>query len=132
MTEQTILQHLNEDEYNGLLQQAVAVIETSRIQIAKQLSTIVTSSYWEIGKLLEERKLDSKYGDSVVKRLSTDLKAIFPEMGLSYRNLWHMKRFYLNYYQEDIKLRQAVALLPWGHNLLLMSYDLPAEHILIP
>lgn len=36
----------------------------------------------------------------------------FPDMGLSPRNLWDMKRFYERYYQADIKLRQAVAVLP--------------------
>ena len=51
-------------------------------------------------------------------------------MGVSPRNLWDMKRFYLHYYQEDIKLRQIVAVLPWGHNLLLMDYKLSAEHVL--
>lgn len=32
-----------------------------------------------------------------------------------------MKRFYERYYQEDTKLLQAVAVLPWGHNLLLLD-----------
>jgi len=32
-----------------------------------------------------------------------------------------MKRFYERYYQADTKLRQAVAVLPWGHNLLLIN-----------
>ena len=90
----------------------------------------VISSHWEIGKLLEERKLDSKHGDQIVKRLSVDLKDRYPNMGLSPRNLWDMKRFYLRYYQEDTKLRQAVAVLPWGHDLLLLNSDLLSEHIL--
>lgn len=42
-------------------------------------------------------------------------------MGLSPRNLWDMKRFYEHYHQADTKLRQAVAFLPWGHNLLLIN-----------
>ena len=42
-------------------------------------------------------------------------------MGLSPRNLWDMKRFYERYYQSNTKLRQAVAVLPWGHNLLLLN-----------
>ncbi|WP_455621902.1 PDDEXK nuclease domain-containing protein [Parabacteroides sp.] len=129
MKDLTTSRHFNEDEYNELLQQTVAVIESSRLQIAKQMNTIAMSSYWEIGKLLDERKLDSKHGDSVVKRLSADLKSRYPEMGLSPRNLWNMKRFYLHYSQDDTKVQQAVALLPWGHNLLLMSYDLAVEHI---
>ena len=33
-----------EDDYNELLRRAVAVIETSRIQIAKRLNSVVMSS----------------------------------------------------------------------------------------
>ena len=118
-----------EKDYTDLLQQAVAVIETSRLQIAKQLNTVTMSSYWEIGKLLEEKKIDSQYGDSIVKRLSHDLKSKYPHMGLSPRSLWNMKKFYLRYNEGDTKVQQAVAVLPWSHNLLLLSYDLSPEHI---
>lgn len=128
MKDLTVTKPFSEEDYNELLQQAVAVIETSRLRIAKQLNTIAISSYWEIGKLLYERKVDSKHGDSIVKRLSIDLKSKYPDMGLSPRNLWNMKRFYLRYCQDDTKVQQAVAILPWSHNLLLMSYDLSPEH----
>ena len=121
MKDLSVPRPFNEDEYNELLQQTVAVIEKSRLQIAKQLNTVAMSSYWEIGKLLDERKIDSKYGDGIVKRLSGDLKSKYPDMGLSPRNLWDMKKFYLRYNERDTKLRQAVAVLPWSHNLLLMS-----------
>ena len=129
MSDLTYTNTFNE-EYNNILQQAVAVIESSRVRLAKQMNNIVISSYWEIGKLLVECKLDSKYGDSVVEKLSVDLKAKYPEMGLAPRNLWNMKKFYLRYNEEDIKLQQAVAVLPWSHNLLLMSYDLSPEHVI--
>ena len=79
--------------------------------------------------MLDERKVDSKHGDSIVKRLSIDLKSKYPDMGLSPRNLWNMKRFYLRYCQYDTKVQQAVAVLPWSHNLLLMSYDLAPQYI---
>ena len=125
----TISMPFKEEDYNELLQQTVAVIEVSRLRIAKQLNTVAMSSYWEIGKLLDERKLDSKHGDSIVRRLSIDLKTKYPDMGVSPRNLWDMRKFYLLYCQRDIKVRQAVALLPWSHNLLLMSYDLSPEHV---
>ena len=58
MKDLTVTRPFNEEDYNELLQQAVAVIETSRLRIAKQLNTIARSSYWEIGKLLDERKVD--------------------------------------------------------------------------
>jgi len=71
--------------------------------------------------LLSEKQLEKGYGSGVVKQLSIDLKSEFPDMGLSPRNLWNMKRFYERYYQADIKLLQSVAVLPWGHNLLLLD-----------
>ena len=129
MKDLTISMPFKEEDYNELLQQTVAVIEVSRLRIAKQLNTVAMSSYWEIGKLLDERKVDSKHGDSIVRRLSIDLKTKYPDMGVSPRNLWDMRKFYLLYCQHDIKVRQAVALLPWSHNLLLMSYDLSPEHV---
>ena len=119
----------SDEGYRELLQQTVAVIETSRLQLAKQLNSVAMSSYWEIGKLLDEKKIESRYGDDIVRRLSGDLKPKYPSMGLSPRNLWDMKKFYLRYKDGDAKLRRAVAVLPWSHNLLLMSYDLSAEHI---
>ncbi len=129
MNELTKSRLFNEEDYKELLRQAVAVIESSRLRIAKQLNTVAISSYWEIGKLLEEKKVDSKHGDGIVKRLSVDLKSKYPDMGLSTRNLWDMKRFYLRYCDSETKLRQAVAVLPWSHNLLLLKYDLSPEYI---
>ena len=41
-------------------------------------------------------------------------------MGVSPRNLWDMKKFYERFCESDPKLRQAVAVLPWGHTLKLM------------
>lgn len=50
-------------------------------------------------------------------------------MGLSPRNSWYMKRYYELYYQDDIKLQRSVAVLPWGHNILLIDKELPLEQI---
>ena len=66
---------LSENEYQELLQQAVAVINDTRQRVAKQVNGNVTSAYWKIGKLLYERKIESTHGSGVVKRLSVDLKA---------------------------------------------------------
>ena len=111
---------LSEREYEELLRQAVAVIDQARTRVAQHLATESSNTYWEIGRLIHERKLESEHGSGVVKRLSADLKERYPDMGLSPRNLWDMKKFFLRYRDSDPKLRQSVALLPWGHNLLLM------------
>jgi len=48
-------------------------------------------------------------------------------MGLSPRNLWNMKLFYERYENASQKLLQAVAVLQWGHNLLLINKKLSDE-----
>lgn len=104
-----------------MLQHAVAVIEHARLEIAKHINGNIASAYWEIGKMLHERKVESGHGDGVVRQLSVDLKERYPKMGLSPRQLWNMKKFYLRYVGHDEKVLRAVALLPWSHNLLIMS-----------
>ncbi|MBR4546932.1 MAG: DUF1016 family protein [Paludibacteraceae bacterium] len=118
--EQPLKAQISENEYKELLRQTVAVIENARASIALHLAVTTSNTHWEIGKLLNKKKLESQHGSGVVKRLSVDLKERYPDMGLSPRNLWDMKKFYLRYCDSDTKLRQSVALLPWSHNLLLM------------
>lgn len=108
-------------DYSLLLNLAVQQITTARNYIAGQINKAATSVYWNLGKILSERQLEEGYGSGVVKQLSVDLKKQFPDMGLSPRNLWHMKRFYERYYLSDIKLQRSVAVLPWRHNLLLLE-----------
>lgn len=78
MTKEIII---NDSEYAQILQQAVSEIQTARATIARQVNTTVNSVYWNIGKLLFDRNLESGYGSGVVKRLSVDLKEQFPDMG---------------------------------------------------
>lgn len=115
------IQHINESDYNEILQQAVAVFNNTRNAIARSVSITSNTAYWNMGKLLHERKLDGKHGDGVIKRLSIDLKQHFPTIGISPRNLWDMKRFYERFKDSNGKLRQAVAVLPWGHILRLIQ-----------
>lgn len=116
-----IVSSINEAEYFEILKQAVTEIHTARTSIAKQINSTANSVYWSLGKLLFEKKLEEGYGSGVVKQLSVDLKKEFPDMGLSPRNLWNMKRFYVRYHQADTKLLRSVAVLPWRHNLLLLD-----------
>jgi len=105
--------NINDSDYSEILHQAISQIKTARTLIAKQVNSTANSVYWNLGKLLFEKQLAEGYGSGVVKQLSIDLKNEFPDMGLSPRNLWDMKRFYERYYQADEKLRRCVAVLPW-------------------
>ena len=99
---------IQENEYKELLRQAVAVIENARASVAFHLAATASNTHWEIGRLLHEKKLESKHGSGVVKRLSVDLKERYPDMGLSPRNLWDMKKFYLRFCDSDAKQRHNV------------------------
>ena len=85
---------IKREEYESVLQHAIAVIEHARLEIAKHINGNIASAYWEIGKMLHERKVESGHGDGVVRQLSVDLKERYPKMGLSPRQLWNMKKFY--------------------------------------
>lgn len=122
--------HINESEYNEILLQAVAVFNNARGAVAQSISTISNMAYWQMGKLLHERKLEGKYGDGIVKRLSIDLKQQFPNLGVSPRQLWNMRKFYVRYSSSDEKVLQSVAVLPWSHILMLMSKDLDDAAVL--
>ena len=76
---------------------------------------------------MHDRKIEGGYGSNIINRLSIDLKSSFPDMGLSPRNLWNMKLFYERYANSDKKLLQAVAVLQWGHNLLMINKKLSDE-----
>lgn len=117
-------------DYEEMLLQAINHIRDGRNYLAKQISSTISSVYWNIGKFLFDRHLEEGYGSGVVKQLSVDLKREFPDMGLSPRNLWYMKRFYERYYQADTKLQRSVAVLPWRHNVLLLDKQVSDERVI--
>lgn len=121
------MKNLSENEYADILSTAINQIQASRNAIAAQINTAANSTYWNLGKLLHDRKIEGGYGSNIINRLSIDLKSSFPDMGLSPRNLWNMKLFYERYANSDKKLLQAVAVLQWGHNLLMINKRLSDE-----
>jgi predicted nuclease of restriction endonuclease-like (RecB) superfamily len=113
---------IDSKSYNDILRYIISQVKSTRIVIANRLNNSMMLMYWNIGKKLSDEGLEKGYGGNVVERLSIDLKDEFPETrGFSPRNLWDMKRFYEFYRNEDAKLRHAVAVLPWKHNILIMT-----------
>jgi predicted nuclease of restriction endonuclease-like (RecB) superfamily len=111
-----------DNQYNQLLHQVIAEIKSTRITLARRVNTSMMQMYWNIGERLSKEGIEKGYGSSVVKRLSSDLQQEFPETtGFSPRNLWNMKLFYEFYASANEKLQRSVALLPWRHNLLIIS-----------
>ncbi len=99
-------------DYTDLLTRTITVIDNARVSVTRQMNTATTSTYYEIGSILHEKKLESTHGSNVVLQLSNDLKRHYPDMGVSPRQLWDMKKFYERFCDSDLKLRQLVAVLP--------------------
>ena len=56
-------------------------------------------TYWDIGRQIEEKQENAKWGNKFIDQLGHDLCVEFPEMsGFSRANLFSIKKFYL-YYQ---------------------------------
>ncbi len=107
--------------YDEILSSCITEIQTARKQIAIKINQGTISVYWNLGQLLSEKVQAASYGNSIILKLSSDLKTQFPDMGLSPRNLWNMKKFYERFCNADAKLQRSVAVLPWRHILLIMS-----------
>ena len=98
----------------------------SRIHIAQQRATLAVNRelvllYWQIGRDILVRQAEQGWGAKVIERLAEDLRLAFPDMkGFSPRNLKYMRAFAEAWPDEEF-VQQAVAQLPWGHNLVLLD-----------
>ena len=93
-------------------------IKTTQIKVAIEANKNLINLYFKIGKILND---NYKYGNKFIDDVSRELKLEFPNIeGFSVRNLKYMKKFYLEY-KEDELVQRTVAQLPWRHNIVLMS-----------
>ena len=93
-------------------------IINTQTQILSDANSRLINLYFKLGKIIND---NSKWGDKFIETLEVELKLDFPNIkGFSARNLRRMKRFYLEYKDEEI-LPPAVAKLPWTHNIMLIE-----------
>ena len=82
------------DAYRALLDDLKSRVRSARLGAALAANTAVLRLYWDIGRQILERQAALGYGGAVVRRLSHDLRAEFPDMaGLSPTNLNYMRAF---------------------------------------
>lgn len=76
---------------------------------------------WDLGKMIVEKQEQLGWGKSVVEQLSKDLQKEFVgQSGWSVQNLWYMRKFYLEYCNNE-NLQPLVGEIAWTHNVLIMS-----------
>lgn len=106
--------------YAPLLAELKDRVRAAQVKAALSVNVEMIRLYWHIGHRILLAQKEEGWGTKVIDRLAGDLRAAFPEMtGFSPRNLKDMRAFAAAWADFEI-VRQAVAQLPWGHNLHLL------------
>jgi predicted nuclease of restriction endonuclease-like (RecB) superfamily len=113
---------INNAEYSDWLNSIKVQIHNSQIKAALSVNAELISLYWNIGKSIVEKQEIQGWGNSVVEKLSKDLKTHLNNInGFSRTNLFAMRQLYLFYKQHSEFVPQAVGQIPWGHNRLILN-----------
>ena len=141
--------------YLSMFQGVLNLIQEARRTSVRTINSIMTATYWEIGRRIVEYEMDgqerAEYGKSIIRKLSQDLTSRFGK-GFGYVNLNQMRKFYRTWsYQkiiqkaseqlqesmesdliiqevsEQLTLRELSGLfkLPWSHYVRLLSVKNP-------
>ena len=108
-------------DYQSFLGSLKERVQQAQLRALVAVNRELIILYWHIGQGILERQGQEGWGSKVIDRLSQDLHAAFPSMrGFSPRNLKYMRAFAETYPDEQF-VQQAVAQLPWGHNIALLE-----------
>ena len=109
---------INNPEYLDVLAQVKAEIAQARLRANAAVCREGSLHYWRVGQMLNAR---SEWGNQFIDNLSRDIRIAYPDTtGYSRRNLMYMAQFARSYPTLEI-VQRAVAQLPWGHNIVLMT-----------
>lgn len=105
--------------YQTLVADMTARVHLGQLTAFRAVNKELIDMYWDLGKMIVERQQQYAWGKSVVELLAKDLQKAFPRMeGISARNLWRMRTFYLAYIEF---LPPPVAEIGWSHNYVILE-----------
>ncbi len=129
-------------EYKEWLKKIKEKILRGQLKAAVRLNSELLVLYWQLGSMIVEKQLKSKWGDGLLKQLSKDLQSEFSQIsGFSETNLKYIRKWYLFYCQAHEISQQAVdqlpapksqqtvdliiptqlASIPWGHHIQILT-----------
>jgi predicted nuclease of restriction endonuclease-like (RecB) superfamily len=109
------------EDYAEFLTGLKTEIATARVRAALSVNRELVLLYWNIGKQIIEQQKRHNWGAKIIEQLAIDLHHEFPEIrGFSVRNLKYMRS--LAETHPDVQIvQQAVAQIPWGHNVRILD-----------
>jgi predicted nuclease of restriction endonuclease-like (RecB) superfamily len=112
---------IQQSQYKAFVNEIKEKIHHVQLKAMQAVNRELLNLYTDIGKSIVEKQEQLGWGKSVVENLAQDLQKEFPGMqGLSARNLWRMRNFYLEY-KDNTKLPPLVAEIGWSHNIVIME-----------
>jgi len=93
------------ENYENIRSGIVELLKAARSAAARNVNSIMTATYWEIGRRIvyseQAGEKRAEYGATLIPRLSEDLSAVFGK-GFGARNLAQMRGFFLAWPEEKI------------------------------
>lgn len=131
-------------DYAPFLESLKSRVREAQARAMLSVNRELIELYWDIGRQIVERQEKEGWGQSVLERLADDLQKALPGVGgFSRSNVFRMRAFYLAYRPEIVAQPvrhakatkkvaplvrlladgppEAVANLPWGHNVVLIQ-----------
>jgi len=143
MNDKQLQQVIHSIEYKVLLQAVKSRIQSAQIKASIKVNVELLHLYWDLARLIVQKKAESAWCDGFITAISKDLKRDCPGMkGFSPTNLHYMRKWYLFYGEKSFPqavgesestesfppvvgelpgadVPQATSIIfqiPWGHN----------------
>lgn len=116
-------------DYTQWVEELSVRYHQSQIKAAIKVNREMLKYYWELGRDIEEMRVEERWGEKVMSRLSMDLCEAMPDAKcFSTTNLLYMKNFYRLYSQiitstpqVGEQLKHDIFNVPWGYHKLLID-----------
>ena len=109
---------MNSNEYLSIVESIKEEIRTAQYRATIRVNRELLMLYYSIGDIINKHKT---WGNKFIETLAADIKLSFPDTtGYSVRNLKYMAKFAAAYPSSEF-VQQAVAQIPWGHNVVLLD-----------
>ncbi len=107
---------MNIEKENIFIKEIKILVQEFRSNVVKQVNSVQTQLYWQIGKRIKEEVLlleRATYGEKIIKKLSQELQLVYGR-GFSKRNIYTMVQFY-EYFPNKTIVPTLSAQLSWSH-----------------
>jgi predicted nuclease of restriction endonuclease-like (RecB) superfamily len=108
------------ESYRRTLDALVERVQAARVRALRSVNQELVLLYWDIGREILDRQEQEGWGAKVIDRLARDLRTLFPDMGMSPRNLKYVRAFAAAWPDRTI-VQDPLAQIPWSHQIALLE-----------